>query len=172
MTSATCGPVLNGQKKGKGSDISHVAAVDCLVTNLDDLDVAADRLGFVLLRGQRTHAWYGRFMNDWSVAQAAATQGFDPKLFGTCLHALRRKDHQAGDYEIGLVARRDGKPGWELVYDLYGPGHKLELAAGKALGTLKDEYAAAGTIKALTKAGYKASRRVNDQGQLQVVGYK
>ena len=105
--------------------------------------------------------------------QAAANQGFDPKLFGTCLHAIRLKDHKAGDYEIGLVARRDGRPGWELVYDAWGcSGRRLEEKAGKALATLKDEYAAATTIKQLVKAGYKAARRVNDQGKLQVVGYK
>ena len=100
--------------------MSHVASVDLIVTDLDAIEQAADRLGFVLMRGQLTHEWYNTWLSDWDSAQAAANQGFDPKHFGTCQHALRLKDHHPGDYEIGLVARRDGKPGWELVYDVWG----------------------------------------------------
>ena len=153
--------------------MSHVTAVDCKLTNLDELEVAAARLGFVLMRDQLTHDWFGEWVNDWSSDQAAVSQGFDPKQFGKCQHALRLKDHRHGDYEIGLVARRDGKPGWELVFDSWGcAGRKLMAAAGPTLGKLKDEYAFEGARRELTKAGYKAIRRVNADGKLQVAAYK
>ena len=153
--------------------MSHVSSVECVVTNLDELEVAAKLCGLVLMRGQQTYQWYGQFMNDWDTTTAAANQGFDPKQFGRGQHALRLKDHQKGDYEIGLVARRDGRPGWELVFDSWGcAGRKLMAAAGPTLGKLKDEYAFEGARRELTKAGYKAIRRVNADGKLQVAAYK
>src|SRR5262245_45823068 len=120
--------------------MSHVAEGACKILDLNDLEVGAGHLGFELVRNQTTYKWFGSWMNDWHNPQrAAAMRGHDPKTFGQCEHVLRRKDAQAGDYEIGVVKARDGV-GFELVYDSWGSGQKLEAAGGVGLTKIADEY--------------------------------
>ena len=143
--------------------MSHVASVDCFVTDLAALRTVAERLGFDLVEGAKTYAWYGRFMND-----SRAFGKHDPKTFGTCEHKLRAKDHQSGDYEIGLVRRLDGEPGWELLYDEWGPGQKLHAKAGNRLATLKDELAAEVSTRAMQRQGWRVRRTVTADGKIQL----
>lgn len=121
--------------------MSHVTDVKLCVKDLDAVEDVAARLGGVLRRGQRTFAWYGRWVGDYHGTLAAVDQGFDPRTFGRCDHAIRLKDHQAGDYEIGLVRDPDGQS-WRLLYDSWGEhGRKLERAFGPQLKTFRREYA-------------------------------
>lgn len=156
--------------------MSHVAAVDLVIKDLGALKVAAERLGFELREGQTTHQWYGRFMNDWSVERAAVTQGYDTSKFGTCLHALRAKGvtqsqvDQREAYEIGVVARRDGKPGFELLYDVYGVGREIEKLAGVGLTKLKDYYGAAVATKDLKRQGYRVVEQIAADGSITITG--
>jgi len=144
--------------------MSHVASVDCFVTNLEELRAVADRLGFTLVEGAKNYAWYGRFMND-----SRDFGKHDPATFGTCEHKLRMKDHIEGqDYEIGLVARLDGQPGWEMLYDNWGPGQRLHERAGVGLATMKDEIAAEAATRAAQRKGYRVRRTVNADGKLQL----
>lgn len=143
--------------------MSHVASVECYVTDLEALEAAADGLGFTLVRNATTYAWYGRWMNDFNESHAAVTRGHDPKTFGTCVHKLRRKNHQAGDYEIGLVPRLDGKPGFELIYDNWGNGgRQVEALAGKNLSELKRQIAAEVSTRVMQRQGYRVSRTTVD----------
>lgn len=155
--------------------MSHVASVELQITNLDALEQAAEACGLELIRESKTFSWFGRFLNDWSNEQrAAALKGYDPKQFGHCEHELRLKGSRRGDgnYSIGLVPRLDGKPGWELLYDTYGQGHKLEAAAGVNLNGLRDQYAAALAERKCKAMGYKVKRRVTQDGDIQVVAVK
>lgn len=127
------------------------------VKDLDALEESADALGGELRRGQKTHAWYGRFMND-----SRSYGEHDPKDFGKCEHAIRLKNHQAGDYEIGVVKAKDGE-GFELLVDTWGPGQKLVTAfGGPQLHGLRREYAASVATKranaTLARKGYRVQR--------------
>lgn len=139
--------------------MSHVTDVKLKIHDIDALEEAVDKLGMILQRGQKTYQWYGRFMND-----SSAYGGYDPKDFGKCEHAIRRKDHQAGDYEIGVVNARDGN-GYELLVDTWGPGGKLVAAGGgRSLDGIRREYAASvATRKAVDKLSRHGWRVVREE---------
>ena len=145
--------------------MSHVASVNCFVTELADARAAALACGFTFMENQRSYKWYGRFMNDSNLAP-----GHDPKTFGQCQHALRLKDHTSSDYEIGLVPRVDGQPGWELLYDNFASyGRRLEEKAGASLVTLKNEILAAATIRTMQRQGFRVARTVDAAGDIQLL---
>lgn len=147
--------------------MSHVASVKCYVTDLEALKAVADRMGFELVLNAKTYAWYGQWVGDFRGATAAVDNGHKPEDFGKCIHKLRRKDHKAGDYEIGVVARPDGQPGYELVYDNWGgSGRRIEELAGKGLKTIKDEIAAEVSTRIMRRKGYRVTRTTNAAGAI------
>ncbi len=99
--------------------MSHVAAVDCTVTNLDELEAAAARLGFVLMRGQTQFAWYGRITPSAGhppayllylagVSKWIGRSELTHRLASTLLGA-------ATVFAVGVLARRlfrDDRVGW------------------------------------------------------------
>ncbi len=133
--------------------MSHITEIKLQVKDLDALKAAAENLGFDFMEGQKTHEWYGQFMDDSREGKEfARTRGIG--AMGKCEHALRAKDHKHGDYEIGVVKSLDGE-GYELSYDSWGSGRKLEAKAGPKLNTLRREYA----VEVATKAANKKLRR-------------
>jgi hypothetical protein len=153
--------------------MSHVATGTCRIHDLDALEIAAERLGFELRRGQTEYAWFGRFLNDSAVGRDAIKQGAKAEDFGKCDHALRLKNHKSGDYEIGIKPALDGN-GLRLEYDQWGAGHKLaEMVGGTDATKLQDEYNLAVAARRLARQGYKVTRRVNQEtGEQQVVALK
>jgi hypothetical protein len=120
--------------------MSHVASVDCFVTSLVDARAAGAVCGLVLMEHQTSYASYSK-------ADA-----------GRCDHALRLVDHKADGYDHD----------YELWYDdFYTAGARLEAAAGKGLGTLKDEIAVAAARRSLEADGYRVSRSIVD-GEIQL----
>jgi hypothetical protein len=135
-----------------------MALIKHRVADLDAAEVAGARLGLVLRRGQTRHHWYGRFMNDWNDAErAAALQGIDPATFGQCDHALVLADAKEGDYEIGLRKAPDGN-GYLLLYDAWGPGQRLEAAAGKGLARFVQENTAETAQRYYARRGLRLER--------------
>lgn len=136
--------------------MSHVTDVKLKVTDLDALERAAERLGFEFRRDQKTYAWYGRFMND-----SNAYGKHDPKNFGKSEHALRLKNHQPGDYEVGVVKSLDGD-GYEILFDEWGPGQKLKAVVGPQANALRREYAAEvaeqKAMQKLSRHGWRVQR--------------
>ena len=116
--------------------MSHVTDLKLRIHDLDALEEAAEKCGLQLMRGQKTYAWFGEFMNDSRDYGDIAV-----KDFGKGAHALRLKTHQPGDYEIGLHADKDG--GFKLAFDSWGPGRRLSEAVGQQANRLRVEYAAA-----------------------------
>ena len=142
--------------------MSHVASVKCFVTDLNALEAVAKKLGMELVRDAKTYAWFGSWVGDFRGSTAAVDNGHRPEDFGKCVHKLRRADHQQGMYEIGVVARVDGKPGFELVYDNWGSGGAaIETKCGKGLATLKNELAAEVTLRTMIRQGYRVTRSVD-----------
>jgi hypothetical protein len=137
------------EREGRCS-MSHMTEGTLKVRDLDALEEAGLALGLQLLRGQTTHAWYGRFVNDSEEGRRVARERGVASM-GTCEHAMRSVDHQGGDYEIGVVKALDGD-GYSLMFDSWGPGRKLLARAGADLGKLRQEYAlAVATKKAKAK---------------------
>jgi len=150
--------------------MSHVAEVGLTITDLDALEAAASRIGLELRRGQRTHAWWGSFLNDWSDnTRAAALKGRDPKTFGHCDHAIgvagaTPRNGSGGNWEIGLVARKDGQ-GFDAIYDSYGNAGGLTAKAGADLRTLKEEYGIEVAMRRLKHKRFNVKREVNAAGR-------
>ena len=44
--------------------MSHVTDLKLRIHDLDALEEAAEKCGLQLMRGQKTYAWFGEFMND------------------------------------------------------------------------------------------------------------
>lgn len=148
--------------------MSHVATVDIQVTDLDVLAHACKRLGLEFVRGQKTYKWYGRWMNDYSAPEAAVAQGIDPKDFGMCDHAIRIAGNDKA-YEVGVVARKDGKLGWTLLWDFFAGGHGLQEKVGENCCKLRSAYAVVAAIKRGVQMGYVAQEQQNADGSIRVL---
>lgn len=152
--------------------MSHVANVEIEVKDLDALIKACKQLGLEFVQDQKTYKWYGRFLNDWHSKEAAANQGFDPKTFGHCEHAIRvppgHPAYRQGAYEVGVVKRQDGKPGYTLIYDVYGQSDSLEKAIGNRAAKIKQEYAAQVATRQAQKQGFRVRRVVGTDGKVRL----
>jgi hypothetical protein len=141
--------------------VSHITEGRLQVSNLESVREGGEAAGFVFMENQRTHAWYGVFMNDSEEGRRVAAERGVHNL-GRCDHALRLKDHRPGlDYEVGVVANPDGT--YSLLYDTWGPGARLEAetAGGRGLSRLKQECAVAEQQRAavaLQRAGFRMVR--------------
>lgn len=152
--------------------MSHVASVKAYVTDLDALAKCCEDLGLELVLGATEYKWYGRWVNDFRGAQAAVDNGHDPKNFGKCLHKIRRKDGQG--YEIGLVSRLDGEPGFEMIYDNWGAGGQaIEALAGERLTVLKKALSVEVTTRIMRRQGYRVVQSIDAKtGKLRVQGVR
>ena len=146
--------------------MSHIADVRMQIKDLDALNVAVEALGGKLLLGQKTHRWYGKFLNDWQSDRAAVNRR-DSSTFGTCEHAIK---FDGINYEIGVVASTDG---YELIYDAFGSGgthdgNKLEGKLGVGLPKLKQGYGVEVTRRQLSRQGYRVTTISNPSGTISV----
>lgn len=92
--------------------------------------------------------------------------GMTAEDLGKCSHVLRVKGNSSA-YEIGVVRRRDGRPGFSLVFDFWGSnGRALEQKAGSKCGALLQEYSAAVVTK--NARGYSVTRERAADGTLRL----
>jgi hypothetical protein len=153
--------------------MSHVSAIsDFLVTDLAVWSESCAAHGLEFRRDQKTFNWYKKWLDDWSSTRAASNQGFDPKTFGTCEHAVALKDATPADYEIGLVKHPEGKDGFAVVYDSFGPGKRIEEKVGVDLVALKAEYNERLALKHLRKRGFRVQRTLDSRGRVILTGVK
>lgn len=150
--------------------MSHTTKGQCRVTNLDDLELAAPLLGLRLVRGQRTWRWYGQFMNDSAEGRALASV-LPVSQWGKCEHALQVVGHESG-YEIGVVPALDGGPGYDLVFDGWGPGAEITKRCGADLGRLAAEVGAQAALRELARKGYRARVERTEKNLPRVVALK
>jgi hypothetical protein len=93
-------------------------------------------------------------------------QGFTAADLGHCDHKLKLKNNPDA-YEVGVVRRRDGKPGYELLFDFYGQGAPLLNAlGGKEGGKLKAEYSAAVVTRHYQSEGFTVKRTLGADGKI------
>ena len=146
--------------------MSHVTTGGICVTDLSDVETAlADFPGAELILDKDHFKWFGRFLNDWQNERAAVNKGFNPETFGQCEHVIH---FEGVNYEIGLVLRPDGEPGYDLMYDVYGNGQQLEAAFGKGLVDLKASIGMCAAERVAMQQGWQADRQETEDGRKQL----
>lgn len=123
--------------------MSHVSVVKCHLRDLDALETAAEKLGGVLHRNQRTFKMYGSRPEP-------------------CLHAITLRD-EPNAYEIGLRQTAANDPHtFEFACDFFDG--KLSKAFGQNLTGLQNEYLAVVAERQLEQGGYRVVREEAEQG--------
>ena len=143
--------------------MSHVATVDVHITDLAALKAACAALGLEFREGQTSFRWYGEHVGDYPLPA-----GFTVSDMGTCEHAIGMRDNDRA-YEVGVVRRRDGKPGFTLMYDFWAGGHGLEEKIGHKAGKLRQQYAAQVAASRARKQGYRVCQSQQADGSLRLV---
>lgn len=147
--------------------MSHVATIDLHITDLDALELACKSLGLELIRGKTEYKWYGRHVGDYPLPA-----GFSKDELGKCEHAIRVSSGTASQnsnaYEVGVCKRKDGKPGYTLLWDFYAGGLGLEKAIGANAGKLKQNYSAQVACKQLRKQGMRVAMRQDEKGNIKI----
>ena len=144
--------------------MSHVSTIDIDVTDLDALEAACNRLGSLkLMRGQREYRWWGRHEGDYPLPQ-----GFAAADLGKCDHAITVVGNDIA-YEVGVVARRDGRPGYTLLWDFYNGGYGLESHVGKNCDKLKQAYATEVATRVAKQQGMQVFEQLQQDGSIQLM---
>jgi len=88
--------------------MSHVTVIEFEIRDLECLRQACTELGLEFREGQKTFRWFGVHVGDYKVPDGFAVQDM-----GKCDHAIGLPGNGPSKkaYEIGVVRRRDGKPG-------------------------------------------------------------
>jgi hypothetical protein len=123
--------------------MSKVAALQFHILDLNVLAGACSRLGLELVHGQQQYKWFGN-----RGQQEAVPEGFTREELGTCEHAIRIPNNPNA-YEIGIVTRRDGQPGYTLLWDSWQGGYGLTDAIGKDGSRLFQQYSLGITLQQL-----------------------
>jgi hypothetical protein len=139
--------------------MSHVATVNLEIRDLDALAQAGKRLGMEFHRGQTTYKWWGHSVGDYPIPE-----GFTAEDLGKCEHALKSPD---AAYEIGVVRRRDGKPGWQLIWDFIDG--RLVQVVGKDCCKLKQAYGAAVARKHAMANGFVVAEQQQSDGSIRML---
>lgn len=137
--------------------MSHVAKIEVEIKDLEALKAAAKRIGGTFVEGQSRYAWYGQHVGDYPLPK-----GFAASDLGRCEHAIRVP---GASYEIGVCKRRDGKPGYTLLWDFWHEGG-LEKRLGKNGQRLVQAYAVETAKRAARRAGYLVSETTKSDGSV------
>jgi hypothetical protein len=138
--------------------VSHVATVDIEIRDLGALEETCRRLGMKLALGQTTYKWWGRHMGDYPLPA-----GFAVEDLGKCDHAIQVPD---AAYEVGVVRRRDGRPGFQLIWDFVDS--RLRAAVGEGCSILKREYAAVVATRQAQRSGFRVQEHRRADGSIQL----
>lgn len=149
--------------------MSHVTALSVEINDIAAVEALCKQMGWTFKRDQKNFKWYGRWVNDYSSADAAYKQGIDTKDYGKCDHAI---GVPGTDWEIGLV-KNPKTGGYKLAYDFYGSkGAPLKAAIGEDGGKFLQGYGVAKAKLIAKKNGYyvKTSTLPNGTIKLTVRG--
>jgi hypothetical protein len=139
--------------------MSHVTDMKLHIKDLDCLKKAAKALGMDLVKASK-FKWFGQHVGDYPLPQ-----GFTKEDMGKCDYVLRIKGNDHA-YEVGVCKRRDGKPGYTLLWDFWRGGYGLEAAIGKDGGKLKQNYAVSVAKKQMAEQGLDISTKVKQDGTI------
>ncbi|SRR5260221_5886492 len=132
--------------------MSHVTESSCIITNLDDAEAAAKRLGGVLRRNVKNMRWYAQgFVDDsetwrsmFSDAEADRIAHLSKKeriaiinaAMSTCDHVISFPN---ASYDVGLIAQGDGS--FKIRWDEYGSGGLMPYMGDRDGGKFMQAYA-------------------------------
>ena len=140
--------------------MSHVATIAVHITDLMALQFACEVLGLEFVEGQTTFRWYGTHIGDYPLPE-----GFTKEDMGRCDHAIRLPN-RPNAYEVGVVRRRDGKPGFTLMVDFWMGGFGLEERIGTEARLLKQQYAAQIALRQVRKQGFRVTQTLTQSGAI------
>lgn len=143
--------------------MSHVATVAIEIKDLAALRAACKRIGLEFMEGQKSYKWWGRSVGDYPLPE-----GFTAAELGKCEHALRVKGNDNA-YEIGVVRRKDGKPGYSLLWDFYAGGYGLQNVVGENCGLLSQAYAVEAAKSRARAMGRTVTEVKQANGTIQLV---
>lgn len=135
--------------------MSHIAKIEIEVRDLDALEAACRRIGCEFVRAQLAYRWYGRSVGDYPLPA-----GFSVEDLGKCEHAIQVPGAR---YEIGVVTRRDSRPGYALLWDSYSAGG-LERVLGQSARKLVQAYGIEAATRAARRQGYSVTETVQPDG--------
>ncbi len=128
--------------------MSHITSIEIEITDLDALAKACEKIGCEFVPNKETYKWFGVSVGDYPLPT-----GFTVDELGKCEHAIRVKNGSTSTYEVGVVTRRDGKPGYALHFDHWLAGYGLVDVVGNNCDKLVDRYAADVAMNAAMKSG-------------------
>ena len=137
--------------------MSHVAKIEVEIKDLEALAAAAKRLGGELVE-QKHYAWYGTSVGDYPLPE-----GFTAADLGKCEQAIR---FPGAKYEIGVVKRRDGRPGYTLLWDFWQGGYGLTKAIGDKGERLSQAYGVEAATRAARRQGYTVTEQQQADGSV------
>jgi len=113
--------------------MSHVSDISTegLEFDLDVIREMCTRQGWEFMEGQKTFAWFGRFIGDSPVPE-----GYSPEDYGKCDHAIRLP---GCSYELGVVKSKFRGEGYHILADFWCDGG-LDDALGKQGEKFKQIY--------------------------------
>lgn len=139
--------------------MSHVAKVDLLVDDLSSLKEAAKVMGLEFTE-KNTYRWWGTHVGDFPLPE-----GFTKEDLGKCDYAISIPG-KPDAYEVGIVKRRDGLPGYQLLWDFYAGGRGLQKAIGKDGGLLKQSYSVIRAKKEMLRKGHRVHTTKDAKGNM------
>jgi len=146
--------------------MSHVATIDLDIKDLAALKKAASQLGLEFKEDQKHYKWYGESYGDYPLPE-----GFTKKDLGKCEHALSIPNSPAS-YEIGITKRRDGRPGYTLLWDFWQGGYGLQAHVGENADRLRQLYSAEVAKKEARKKGFRLVEKKLGNGNIIITGVK
>lgn len=142
--------------------MSHVVELELEVKDLNSLSKACTKLGLELVRDQHSYKWFGRSVGDYPIPA-----GFKASDLGKCDHAIRIPDNKQA-YEIGVVKRKDGRPGYTLLWDFWAGGYGMQAIVGNDGENLTQQYSNQLTRKKLAAKGFRMVEHMNQNGDIQL----
>ena len=132
--------------------MSHVVKGKLIIQDMQACEMAAKALGLTLVKGAKTYAWFGRSVGDYPLPE-----GMTAAELGHCEHKLVLP---GCEYEVGLIKRKNG-PGYEAIFDFFGPGQELEAKLGRGCEKFRQEYTASLAMLHYQAEGYEVTREVD-----------
>lgn len=150
--------------------MSHMTAINLVITDLDALDAAVRELGGRVIRNapEGTMQWYGRSVGDYELPE-----GFSAQQFARPEHVIQFPQFR---YTVGLF-KNPQCAGWVPLMDFFGDqkGGRHDgglLAAhlgGYTAPKLKQIYGVAAATKAALARGLKVNRVTMPNGSIKLM---
>lgn len=155
--------------------MSHIAEVTLEVKDLEALAAAAKRIGMELVPSPTYKCWYTHMASQPEFrAEVMARMGTDAAglmptgyradEIGKCEYAIRIPGNKDA-YEVGIVRRRDGRPGYALLCD---PEGELAERLGYQSCNLKREYAVVVATRQAMRQGFQVRELRAPNGSIQL----